>query len=104
MNSSIIIHSEISKYPSITKDLSFSISKQQNFYAIKQKILESSNLLKTVSFFDIYFDDNVLNTINIGIHLEFQSKIETLTTEKIETEIMKIRTVLINNFFVEFKD
>ena len=104
MNSSIIIHSEISKYPSITKDLSFSISKQQNFYAIKKKILESSNLLKTVGFFDIYFDDNVLNNINIGIHLEFQSKIETLTTEKIETEIMKIRTLLINNFFVEFKD
>jgi phenylalanyl-tRNA synthetase beta chain len=104
MNSSIILHSEISKYPSITKDLSFSISKEQNFYDIKERILNTSNLLKTVTFFDIYFDENLLNSVNIGIHLEFQSKKETLTSEEIENEIIKIRTLLIDTFFVEFKN
>ena len=104
MNSSIILHSEISKYPSITKDLSFSISKQQNFYDIKQSILNASTLLKIVTFFDIYFDENVLDSVNIGIHLEFQSKTETLKSEEIENEIIKIRTLLMSTFFVEFKD
>lgn len=104
MNSSTIIYSEISKYPSITKDLSFSISKEQNFYEIKQKVLVCSKLLKNISFFDIYFDEKISKEINIGIRLEFQSKNETLTTETIENEIIAIRKMLITNFHIKFKD
>jgi len=102
LQSSIILHSEISKYPSITQDLSFSISKEQNFYHIKQKIKNNSTLLKNISFFDIYFDEKMLNKINVGLRLEFQSKNETLTNEQIENEINKIRELLIQNFSVEF--
>jgi len=104
MNSSIILHSELSKYPSITQDLSFSISKEKNFYTIKKRIQDFSNLLKTIHFFDIYFDEKLEEKINVAIRLEFQSKTETLTSEQIENEIRGLRDLLVKEFLVEFKN
>jgi phenylalanyl-tRNA synthetase beta chain len=95
---------ELSKYPSIIKDLSFNISRKVNFISLKDILLKEINNLKNFYFFDIYFQEINKENINIGIHLEFQSYLETLTTNQIENEIKKLKEVLILKFKVIFID
>lgn len=103
MNSFIPIYQESSKYPIITKDISFLISKEINFYQLKQRLQKISGILKKVQFFDIYFDENLLNNVNIGIRFHFQSNLETLTTQVIDTELTQIKTILLTEFKAQFK-
>jgi phenylalanyl-tRNA synthetase beta subunit len=101
LKSNIQIAKEYSKYPSIVKDLSFSINKNENFSLIKEKI--NANFLKSITFFDVYFDAKELTQVSIGIRLEFQSTSETLTTTTIEKEVEKVRAILVDSFGAEFK-
>lgn len=103
LSSEIKIYSEYSKYPEITKDLSFVITKNADFALIKNKIKESSQLLKKIDFFDIYFDKKLLGKVNVGIRLQFQSNVETLTNELINLEITKISNLLEKEFYVEIR-
>ena len=104
MVSTIPIFQNFSKYPMITKDLSFVISKDENFYNLKSEVEITSFFLKKVEFFDIYFDDNSVNLINVGIRLDFQSTDENFTTEVIEKELNKIKLLLITKFQADFKN
>jgi phenylalanyl-tRNA synthetase beta chain len=104
MKNEITLAKESSKYPSITKDLSFSINKNQNFTELKNYIKKSTKQLKNFEFFDLYQEKEILdNKINIAIRLEFQSINETLTNDKIEEEILLLKDGLQNLFQVDFK-
>lgn len=103
LESKILNYEEYSKYPIITKDLSFIISRDQKFSDIKDVIRNNSNNLKTVEFFDIYYEPNNLEFVNIGLRLEFQSKFQTLVTEVIEDELLTIKNELVTKFKVSFK-
>ena len=105
LNSLIPIYKESSKYPIIQKDISILISKNENFYNLKQTIEQSLSDLKTVNFFDIYVDKK-LPTLNIklGIRLEFQSISETLTNEIIEEKILSLRQIITKEFNSTFQD
>lgn len=104
MKNEITLVKESSKYPSITKDLSFSINKNQNFTDLKNYIKKSTKQLKNFEFFDLYQEKAILDTnINIAIRLEFQSINETLTNEKIEDEIVVLKKGLQDLFQVDFK-
>jgi phenylalanyl-tRNA synthetase beta chain len=102
--SSISIYKEYSKYPSIIKDISFIIDKNVNFENVKDIVQKSCENLKNIYFFDIYFDPLNFQQINIGIRLEFQSLLETLTNEQIENEIQKVKEILIKDFKITFKN
>jgi phenylalanyl-tRNA synthetase beta chain len=102
--STIINYQEYSKYPSIIKDISFIIDKNVNFEYLKNCVQNSCENLKNIYFFDIYFDPMNLEKINIGIRLEFQSFLETLTNEQIEIEIEKLKQLLINDLKISFKN
>lgn len=95
---------DISRYPMITKDLSFVISKDENFYNLKSEVETASSFLKKVEFFDIYFDDNSVNLVNVGIRLDFQSEEENFTTDLIEKELNKIKLLLTTKFQADFKN
>lgn len=103
MTKKIKMYKEYSKYPSIFKDLSFTINKTANFYILKQKFIEFSSKLKRVEFFDIYFDEKLSQEINIGIRLEFQSNSQTFTNEEIEQEINFIKEKMDKEFFLKFR-
>jgi phenylalanyl-tRNA synthetase beta subunit len=60
--------------------------------------------LKNIYFFDIYFDPISQEKINIGIRLEFQSFLETLTNDEIEIEIKNLKQILINDLEINFKN
>jgi phenylalanyl-tRNA synthetase beta chain len=103
MKSVIPTYQECSKYPSIVKDLSFSIKKVQNFTEIKNKIEKSLDNLKKVSFFDIYMDSKIVEKTNIGIRLEFQSVTKTLIAQDMELQMQRLREILVQEFQAEFK-
>lgn len=104
MNSNINFYEECSKYPPVTKDLSFTILKNKEFFKIKELIRLKANHLKNIEFFDIYFDEAQPTSVNIGLRIEFQSKTETLVTETIENELTKIKNSLIQEFCAQFRD
>ena len=105
MKNEIKIAREYSKYPSIFKDLSFLIDKNENFSRLKDEIKKITKELKTLSFFNVYFDKSYReNQINVVVRLEFQSVNETLTNEIIESEIQNIKLGLKKLANVEFRD
>lgn len=103
VNSKVISYVEISKYPLVTKDLSFLVNKNINFATIKKEIEKNSIFLKSINFFDIYIDKKVNEAVNIGLRLAFQSSIQTLTNEMIEFEIVKIKNFLVANFEADIR-
>nr|AIM52786.1 phenylalanyl tRNA synthetase beta subunit [Ochromonas sp. CCMP1393] len=103
MNSIIPLYNESSKYTVIIKDLSFSIKKSINFSLLKSEIKKQSSFIKEINFFDIYFDENNISSIKLGIRISFQSNSHTLRNEEIENEMKKISTFLIENFSIKFK-
>ena len=96
--SKIQFSKEISKFPSITKDLSFLISKNTNFVELQNSLKNSTKNLKNFYFFDIYFQNFESTKINMGIRFEFQSDLETLTTTQIEKELEIITNLLEKKF------
>jgi len=103
LNSKLKLYKEYSKYPLISKDLSITINKTTNFYGLKQFIKNSIEDLKNIQFFDIYFDDNLLTEISLGIRLEFQSYSKTLLNEEIESRINKLINLLKENYKINLK-
>lgn len=102
MKSLIPTYQECSKYPAIVKDLSFSIKKTHDFIRVKKIIEQSLEHLKKLSFFDIYMDPSILEKVNIGVRLEFQSGVQTLVAQDMETQMEQLRQILIQEFQVEF--
>jgi phenylalanyl-tRNA synthetase beta chain len=104
LKSKIDNYIEYSKYPSIIKDLSFLINKKENFSVIKKLISENCNLLVSIEFFDIFYESINVTQLNVGLRLEFQSPTKTLLNEIVEEEMKKIKSLLIKNFQVEFRN
>ena len=67
MRRSIKTYTEYSKYPSITRDLSITFDKKISFSKVKELIQKTTKYLKSVNFFDIYFDQSNLEKVNIKI-------------------------------------
>ena len=103
LNNKIKIYNDSSRYPQITKDLSFFIKKETNLYNIKQFIKDKLPNLKSISFFDLYFNKNDQKTVSVTINLKFQSKTSTLLSEDIEKELEELKIKLIKEFNIEFK-
>jgi phenylalanyl-tRNA synthetase beta chain len=103
LSSKINFSKELSRYPSIIKDLSFLVDKKINFIELEMCLKNSTKHLKKFYLFDIYFQNSDSSMINIGIRFEFQSEIETLTNLQIEKEIEIIQNLLRIKFDTIFK-
>jgi phenylalanyl-tRNA synthetase beta subunit len=83
------------------------ITKEVCFWALKQDLKKTSELVKEIEIFDIYrtdFDDpKKQNSIAIGMRIEFQSMTKSLLNQEIEKEVKKIEEVLISRYDVTFK-
>jgi len=71
---------------------------------LKSQILSQASNLKKVNFFDIYFDEQIHETINLGIRLEFQSNLKTLNNVEVEEELKSIKETLVSSFLADFKE
>jgi phenylalanyl-tRNA synthetase beta chain len=94
----IPVYQEYSKYPSITKDLSLTVTKKIDLVDLKKQIQGTSKILKRIEFFDLYFDEKNTNIFKIGIRLEFQSNFQTFTSQQIEDEMKGIDQLFLKNF------
>lgn len=90
-----IKYKEISKYPGISKDVAFILSKDINNEDVIKTIKRSGGkLLKNVSVFDYYEGDKISkNKKSIAYNLYFESSDKTLTEE----EVMSIFNDIIEN-------
>ena len=104
MRRSIKTYTEYSKYPSITRDLSITFDKKISFSKVKELIQKTTKYLKSVNFFDIYFDQSNLEKVNLGIRLEFQNQTRTLTATEIDEEIKILERELINSFQIDARN
>jgi phenylalanyl-tRNA synthetase beta chain len=104
MRRSIKTYTEYSKYPSITRDLSITFDKKISFSKVKELIQKTTKYLKSVNFFDIYFDQSNLEKVNLGIRLEFQNQTRTLTATEIDEEIKILERELINSFQIDVRN
>lgn len=96
--------SEISKFPSITRDLAFIISNEYRYLDLKNEIKKVSSLIKKVEIFDIYNGEHVKKGYtSYAIRLTLLSNDETLKEEQISLTINKVKETLINKFKVDFR-
>jgi len=76
---------EISKYPSITKDLAFIVDKKTTCESIVKSIKKNGGkLLKDIKVFDVYTGENVSeNEKSLAFSLTFEDPNKTLTDEEV---------------------
>lgn len=97
-NAKIITAKDFSKYPCLTKDISINVNKNIKFELLESVIRKNTSNIKHINFFDIYFDSEIKDSVNIAIRLEFQSNNETLRTEIIEQQIKNLLSILNTKF------
>lgn len=92
INTKPIKYKEVSKYPSITKDLAFVVSKDVLSKDVMEIIKKSGGrLLTDINVFDVYTGENVDNDKkSIAYSLTFNDPTKTLTEEEINTLFEKI--------------
>ena len=85
-------YQEISKYPSISKDLAFVVKKDiTNEILMKEIKKAGGKLLTNIELFDVYEGENILNdTRSLAYNLTFSDKDNTLTDEVVMPIFEKI--------------
>ena len=83
---------EISKFPSVKKDIAVIVDKEKNSYEVAMAIKKAaSNLLTKVELFDVYTGENIdENKKSLAYSLTFEDSKKTLTDEEINKEMEKI--------------
>ncbi|MBP3634958.1 MAG: phenylalanine--tRNA ligase subunit beta [Bacilli bacterium] len=85
-------YKEISKYPSIEKDLAFIVDKDMTSDTIIKEIKKSGGkLLKEIKIFDVYTGENIDNNKkSIAFNLVFEDNTKTLTDEEVTNVFNRI--------------
>ena len=87
-----ITFNDISKYPSVKRDLALVIDDDVSYSNIEKSMYRSGgNILKDIKLFDIYSDERLgKNKKSLAISLEFSSFERTLKDEEVNKQIQKI--------------
>ena len=98
-----IEYQEISKYPSISKDLAFVVNKDiTNEEIIKEIKKSGGKYLTKIELFDLYILDN--NKKSLAYNLVFSDKDSTLTDEIVMPLFNKIINDVTNKLKCELRD
>ena len=101
-----ITYTEPPKYPSITKDMAFIVSKSITSDEVKSVILSSGGEnLKDCTLFDIYVGDNVsVNEKSLAFKLTFVNPSKTLTDEEVMNSFNNIITTVESKLNAKLRD
>ena len=101
-----ITYTEPPKYPSITKDMAFIVSKSITSDEVKSVILSSGGEnLKDCALFDIYVGDNVsVNEKSLAFKLTFVNPSKTLTDEEVMNSFNNIITTVESKLNAKLRD
>ena len=92
----IVSYKEISKFPSVSRDLALLLDKKITFQEIEAVAYQTErNLLKKIELFDVYEGNNLPeNKKSYAINFKLQDPNKTLTDKQID----KVMKALMNNF------
>ena len=92
----IVSYKEISKFPSVSRDLALLLDKKITFQEIEAVAYQTErNLLKKIELFDVYEGNNLPeNKKSYAINFTLQDSNKTLTDKQID----KVMKALMNNF------
>lgn len=94
----------ISVYPSVLRDLAFTVDKNIKHKDIVEIIYKQNSLIKKVELFDVYFGDKIAqDKKSLAYHILFSSKEKTLETVEIDKIFEKICQELKDNFGAELR-
>lgn len=101
-----ITYTEPPKYPSITKDMAFIVSKNITSDEVKSVIISSgAENLKDCTLFDIYVGDNVsVNEKSLAFKLTFVNPSKTLTDEEVMNSFNNIITTVESKLNAKLRD
>lgn len=104
--SSKMTFKEISKYPSVTKDIAFVMDKSKTSEEVMSVIKKTGGkLLSKVEVFDVYTGDKILDTEkSIAYSLTFSSSDRTLTEEEVMTIFNNVIEVTCEKCNVSLRD
>lgn len=81
-----IKYKEISKYPTIEKDVSFILDKNIKSYDVLNTIKKTNKTISNVKVFDLYKDNSIGNDkVSLGFNITFMDQNKTLTDEEVTT-------------------
>jgi phenylalanyl-tRNA synthetase beta chain len=91
---------EISKFPSVERDLSIIVNQNISWQKIKDAVINvGGNLLHEVNVFDVYHGKGIdVDSKSIALHLIFQHDARTLVEQEIEALMQEIIATLESNF------
>lgn len=82
---------EISKYPSVKRDIAILVDINTSAQTIVNLIKNTGRkLLKSINIFDVYYDSNNPEKKSVAVSLEYQSETKTLETEEVDLAIRKV--------------
>ncbi|CDR31284.1 Phenylalanine--tRNA ligase beta subunit [Acholeplasma oculi] len=101
-----LVFDSISKYPSITRDLSFVISKSHAMQDVLDLIYQTARKLITdVTLFDVYEGPNVeAGKVSVAVSITFNNKEKTLEKTDVEKALKSIRNRLEFTFKAFFRE
>lgn len=104
LKTGIIKSKEISKFQSVSRDISMIIDKNLSFDKIANEIRRSDKAVNSVDIFDIYEGENVeAGKISVAINVTFSSMTANFKDEEINGLMNKIRDNLVKKLHVELR-
>lgn len=99
------VYSEISRFPSMTRDLAIVVERSVPAQAIVDVMTEAAGpLLQTIELFDVYTGENVgENEISFAFSLRYQNKERTLVDEEITTAQQRVVDAVKETFNAELR-
>lgn len=96
----LAVYQDYSSYPKIIKDLSFIVKDTISFSKIKEVLyLNGSQFLKEINLLDEYRGQSIpSHHTSLCLQLIFQSDLETLQTENVESILTNLTTILTDEF------
>ena len=96
---------EIPKYPALSRDLAFVLSRKISYNEIKEEIDQFSDLIKGVEVFDVYSGEGIsAEEKGLAFRLTFQSADKTLTTEEVDELIKQLVAQLTDKFSLRWRE
>ncbi|MFH1523018.1 MAG: phenylalanine--tRNA ligase subunit beta [Patescibacteria group bacterium] len=93
-------YEEITKYPSVVRDLAFVVSSEVLYNNIRKEIDEFNELINDVELFDVFQGDKLgHNKKSLAFHISYKAVDRTLTAEEVD----KLQEGLVKNLEKKFK-
>ncbi|MFH1252885.1 MAG: phenylalanine--tRNA ligase subunit beta [Candidatus Uhrbacteria bacterium] len=99
LSAGLKVYEKISEFPDAKRDLAFVVARNFEFVGLEKALRQSSELLREIELFDVYQGQGIdPDKKSLAIHLTFRAADRTLSSEEADTEMNKLRDLLVDQF------